>query len=302
MSFFPMAPKRPYQITQHGETRVDNYYWMRDRQDPDVMRYLRAESDYLEEVMGHTKPLQDMLYAEMKGRMQETDSTVPEKRDDYFYYMRTEAGQQYPIYCRKKESLENAEEILLDQNLLADGQSFCSIGALSVSPDGNKLAYSVDMEGTEVYTVYIKDLTHQVIYPEAIEKTYSSVYFHTGVEWLNDSETIVYLTMDAAERPYRLFQHRIGADASQDSLIYQEDDESYVLFIQKTRDDAYILTHHHSTRATEIRFLSASQPGSELRVLSPRVDGVEYFAAHQNGQFFIVTNYLARNFRLMKAG
>lgn len=302
MSFFPMAPKRPYQITQHGETRTDNYYWMRDRHDPDVMKYLRAESDYLEEVMGHTKPLQAMLYAEMKGRIKETDSSVPEKRDEYFYYTRTEAGQQYPIYCRKKDSLENSEEVLLDQNLLANENSFCSIGAFAVSPDGSKLAYSVDVEGTEIYTVYIKDLTNQAIYPEAIENTYSSVYFHIGVEWADDSETIFYLTLDAAERPYRLFRHSIGTDSSQDCLIFQEDDESYFLFIQKTRDNAYILTHHHSTRATEIRFLSASQRSGELRVLSPRVDGVEYFAAHQDGQFFIVTNYLARNFRLMKAG
>src|SRR6266508_6099486 len=124
MSFFPTAPKRPYQITQHGETRVDNYYWMRDRQDPEVMKYLRAESDYLEEVLGHTKPLQDMLYAEMKGRMKEADSSVPEKRGEYYYYTQIEQEKQYPVYCRKKDSLDNAEQILLDQNLLADGKSF----------------------------------------------------------------------------------------------------------------------------------------------------------------------------------
>ena len=300
MSYFPTAPKRPHPITQHGETRIDNYYWMRDREDPEVMRYLRAESDYLEEVMGHTKPLQDLLYAEMKGRIKETDSTIPEKRCGYIYYTRMEEGRQYPIYCRKKENHE-VEEVLLDQNLLAEGKSFCSVGALIVSPDGNKLAYSVDVEGTEVYTLYVKDLTNQVIYPQVIENTFSSVYFHTGVEWANDSATLFYITLDESERPYRLFSHKIGTSAAQATLIFQEDDEAYSIFIQKTRDEALILTHHHSTRATETRFLSADSPDGELRVLSPRQDGVEYFPTHQNGQFYIVTNYLAKNFRLVKA-
>jgi oligopeptidase B len=301
MSFFPTAPKRPHLITQHGETRIDNYYWMRDRQDPEVMRYLRAESDYLEEVMGHTKPLQEMLYAEMRGRMKETDSTVPEKRGEYYYYTRTEQGQQYPIYCRKKEFLENSEEILLDQNLLAEGTSFCSVGAFSVSPDGTKLAYSLDTEGAEVYTIYIKDLNHQGIYPEAIANTFSSVYFRTGVEWANDNETIFYLTLDTAQRPDKVWRHKIGTDPALDHLICHDEDETYSVFIQKSRDNAYIFTHHHSTKATEMRFLDANQPEGALRVLSPRIDGIEYVAAHQEGNFFIVTNYLAKNFRLMKA-
>ena len=163
--------------------------------------------------MGHTRPLQEMLYAEMKGRMMETDSTVPEKRGGYLYYTRTEAGQQYPIHCRKKDSPDSPEEILLDQNVLAEGQPFCSIGALTVSPDGTKLAYSLDVEGTEVYTIYIMDLTNSVVYPEAIENTFSSVYFHTGVEWANDNQTIFYLTLDAAQRPDCLWRHH-GAASS----------------------------------------------------------------------------------------
>ena len=198
---YPTAPKRPYEITQHGYTRIDNYYWMRDRSDPEVMKYLHAENDYLEEIMGHTKSLQETLYAEMKARIKETDSTVPEKRGDYFYYSRTEEGRQYPIYCRKKGSLESPEEIYLDQNELAEGKSFCSIGALTVSPDGTKLAYSLDIEGREVYTIYIKDLTSGALYPEFIVNTYSSVYYRTGVEWANDSQTLFYLTLDASERP-----------------------------------------------------------------------------------------------------
>jgi oligopeptidase B len=301
MSYFPTAPKRPYPITQHSETRTDNYYWMRDRNDPDVLKYLHAENEYLEEVMGHTKPLQEMLYAEMKGRMKETDSTVPEKRDGYFYYTRTEEGSQYPIYCRKKGALDRPEEVLLDQNLLAAGNSFCSVGAFVVSPDGNKLAYSLDVEGVEVYTIYIKDLTNQSIYPEAIANTFSSVYFRTGVEWANDSETIFYLTLDASQRPDKVWRHRIGTDPSNDVMIVHDEDETYSLYIQKSRDNAFIYTHHQSTNTTETRFLSADDPEGEVRVLSPRTEGVEYVAAHQDGQFFIVTNYQAKNFRLMKA-
>jgi oligopeptidase B len=301
MSFFPTAPKRPFTITQHGETRIDNYYWMRDRQDPEVLKYLRAESDYLEEVLGHTKPLQEMLYAEMKGRLRETDSTVPEKRGDYSYYTRTQAGQQYPVFCRKKNRPDSEEEILLDQNQLAEGKPFCSVGAFTVSPDGTRLAYSLDVEGTEVYMVYIKDLATGDLYPESIEDTFSSVYYHTGVEWANDSQTLFYLTLDAAQRPDKLWRHRIGTDRSQDELVLHEEDEAYFLFITKTRDGAYILTHHHATKTTEMRFLSADHPQREMRVLSPRQEGVEYHAAHHEGDFFIVTNYEARNFRLMKA-
>jgi oligopeptidase B len=297
---YPTAPKRPYEIIQHGQTRIDNYYWMRDRSDPEVLKYLHAENDYLEEIMGHTKSLQEMLYAEMKSRIRETDSTVPEQKGEYFYYSRTEEGQQYPIYCRKKGTLDQPEEILLDQNDLAEGKSFCSVGALTVSPDGNQLAYSVDIEGGEIYTIYIKDLTSGTLYPEFIVNTYSSVYFHTGVEWGNDNQTLFYLTMDASERPFKLLRHKLGTDPEQDTLVFHEEDESYFLFIVKTRDNKYILTNHHSTRTTEVRFLSADEPDSELKILSPRQENMEYFAAHHEGFFFIVTNDGAENFKLMK--
>jgi oligopeptidase B len=301
MLSYPPAPKRPYEITQHGQTRIDNYYWMRDRSDPEVLKYLHAENDYLDEIMGNTKSLQETLYAEMKSRIKETDSTVPEKRGEYFYYSRNEEGKQYPIYCRKKDSLDRPEEILLDQNVLAAGKSFCSVGALTVSPDGTKLAYSLDVEGGEVYTLYVKDLTTGVLYSEAIPNTYSSVYFHTGVEWANDSQTLFYLTMDESERPFKVFRHRIGDNPARDGLVFHEEDEAYFLFIFKTRDNQYIVTNHHSTRATEMRFLSAAQPEGELNILLPRKEGVEYLASHHEGYFYIVTNDQAENFRLMKA-
>ena len=298
---FPIAPKRPYEITQHGSTRVDDYFWLRYREDPEVLKYLTAHNDYLDEMMRHTKPLQETLFAEMKARIKETDSTVPERRGDYLYYTRTEAGKQYPIFCRRRDSMENPEEILLDQNELAEGKLFCSVSAFSVSPDGNKLAYGLDVEGNEVYTIHIKNLISGENYPETIENTFGSVYVRTGIEWANDSENLFYITLDSAQRPYKLYRHQIGTDPSQDTMIFHEVDNSFYLYFHRSRDDAYLLTDHHSTTTTEIRFLSTDQLDGELKAISPRRDGVEYFAAHQDGHFYIATNEDAQNFKLMKA-
>ena len=219
MTTSPKAPQKPHQITQHGITRVDNYYWLRHREDPDVLKYLQAEMEYLEESMKSTKPLQEALFTEMKERIQEADSSVPEKRGEFLYYQRTEAGKQYPVFCRKKD-MEGPEEILLDQNALAEGKTFCSVSAFKVSPDGTKLAYSVDLDGNEVYTIHIKDLASGKEYAESISNTYGSVYFHTGIEWANDSETIFYETLDEALRPCKLYHHKLGTDSSQDELIF----------------------------------------------------------------------------------
>ena len=300
MSSHPIAPKRPHVITQHGETRNDEYFWLRNREDPEVLKFLTAHMDYLEEVMGRVKPLQENLFSEMKGRIQETDTSVPEKRGGYWYYSRTEAGKQYPIFCRKKESLENPEEILLDQNQLAEGHTFCSVSGFSVSPNGNTLAYSVDYDGDEVYTLFLKDLTTGSHYPEAVPNIFGSVYAYTGLEWANDSATLFYVTLDDAKRPDKLFRHTLGTDVSQDVLIFHETDNHFNLYFHKSRDDKYIFVGHHSTLTTEMRFLSADQPASELQVLAPRQHGVEYFAAHHNGIFFIATNEGAQNFKLMK--
>jgi oligopeptidase B len=301
MSSFPIAPKRPYSITQHGETRVDDYFWLRNREDPEVMKYLTAQMDYLDEVMSHTKPLHEALYSEMRSRIQETDSTVPEKRGGYVYYIRTEAGKQYPIFCRRKDSSDGLEEILLDQNLLAEGKIFCSVSGFSVSPDGNKLAYAVDYEGDEVYTVYIKDLVNDSHYPETIPNTMGSVYVHMGLEWANDNETIFYMSLDSTKRPFKFFRHKIGTDPSQDALIFHEEDDHYFLYFQKSRDDVYIMLYHQSTLTTEMSFLPANQPDGELKVIAPRAQGIEYFASHHDGNFFIATNEDAKNFKLMKA-
>jgi oligopeptidase B len=237
----------------------------------------------------------------MKSRIKEDDSTVPEKRGEYFYYERMEQGKQYPIFCRKKGSLEAPEEILLDQNALAEGKSFCSVGAISPSPDGTKLAYSVDFGGAEVYTIHIRDLQTGALYTESIENTSGSVYEHGGVEWANDNETIFYVTLDAAQRPDKLFRHRIGADPASDVLILHEADDAYFLWMYKTRDDHFIVTYHYSTLTREMRFLDADHPEGELRILQPRIHGLEYYAAHHKGRFFIVHNCEAKNFKLSVA-
>ncbi|GAB4458650.1 MAG: oligopeptidase B [Anaerolineales bacterium] len=300
MTPFPIAPKKPHVITQHGVTRVDEYHWLRNREDPDTLNYLKAEMSHFERVMASLQPVQEMLFSEMKGRIQETDSSVPEKRGGYLYYQRMEAGKQYPIFCRRKDAPQSPEEILLDQNLLAEGKTFCSVSAFAVSPDGNKLAYAVDYEGNETYTIHILDLKSGQPYPETIHNTYGSVYFHTGVEWANDSETFFYITLDEAKRPCKLHRHKLGSDPSQDPLLFTEEDETFFLFLHKTRDELYILTEHHSTLTSEARYLSADQPEGEWQVVAPRRRGIEYYAAHHKGTFFLLTNENAKNFKLVK--
>lgn len=300
MRTFPAAPKKPHPITQHGITREDHYHWLRNREDPDTLKYLRAAMSHFEQFMDSLMPLQETLFSEMRGRIQETDSTVPEKRGGYLYYQKTEAGKQYPIFCRRKDAPQSPEEILLDQNRLAEGKVYCSVSAFAVSPDGDKLAYTVDFEGNETFTVHILDLKSGQPYPETIHNVYGSAYFRTGIEWANDSETFFYVTLDDAKRPYKLFRHRLGSDPLQDDLLFTEEDETFFLYPHKTRDNLYILTEHHSTTTTEVRYLSADQPEEGLKVIAPRRPGIEYYAAHHKGYFFLVTNENAKNFKLVK--
>lgn len=300
MTSYPIPPKREYNITQHSLTRNDEYYWMRNREDPEVIKYLRAENEYLDKELNQIKPLQEKLFQEMKGRLQEADSSVPEKYRDYFYYTRTEANKQYPIYCRKKDLLGAPEEIVLDQNILAEGSEFCSVSAFNISPDQKKLAYSIDLEGSEVYTIHIKDLTSGELYPEQIHRAYGSVYFHTGIEWANDSKTFYYLTLDKFHRADKFFRHTLNTDPKQDTLLFHEKDDSFSLSIYKTRSKKFIMTHHYNTVSQEGRFISTDEPDSELKVLQPRRKKLEYYATHHGDSFFIITNENARNYKLVK--
>lgn len=300
MPTFPVAPKRPKEIVQHGDSRTDNYFWMRYREDPEVLPYLHAEQDYLEEVMQHTKPLQEQLFQEMKGRIKEDDSSAPEKDGEYMYYTRYEAGKQYPFYCRRKTSPDAAEEILLDQNELAGGRDFCRIGSFAISPDANRLAYSVDADGTEICTVYIKDLTTGALLPDTITNTFGNVYSHSGIEWACDGASFFYSTRDAALRPYRVYRHVLGTDPSQDTLLLEEPDETYSVWLTQSRSKKYIFVFMHSTTTHEWFYLPNDGSTYEFQSFQPRITGMEYQVEHAGSQFFVITNEDALNFKLMR--
>lgn len=291
----PLARVERRVHTLHGETRIDDYFWLRDRSDPEVIAYLEAENHYTGAVMKHTEALQECLYEEMRGRIKETDLSVPERIDNYFYYSRTEAGGQYPIFCRRYGSLDAPEEILLDQNPLAANHAYFKIGVSEVSPDHRLLAYSVDTSGAEEFTLYIKNLTTGELLPESIGNT------SVGVTWANDSRTLFYTLLDHARRPCRLYRHAVGTSSTTDVLVYFEPDESFFLDINRTRSRRYLLLDIASHSTSEVRFLDADQPEGAFRVVQPREPGIEYSVEHHDQRFFITTNDGAPNFRLVQA-
>lgn len=291
----PVAKTDSKTDTVHGEERIDNYFWLREKSNTEVIEYLEAENRYTEAMMQHTEDFQEQLYQELLGRIQETDLSVPEKMGDYYYYTRTEEGKQYPIYCRKRGSLEAEEEILLDQNALAEGHEYLELGVYKISPNHQLLAYSTDTTGGESYTLYVKDLNTGQLLADQIPNTYYSV------EWANDNQTLFYTTLDAAKRPYKLHRHQLGSDPAADALIYHETDESFFLDVSKTRSKAYLLMELENINTSEVHYLEADQPTSDFTVISPRQSELEYSVEHHGDQFLIVTNVDAVNFKLMRA-
>lgn len=293
----PVAPRKPHPVSHHGETWDDPYFWLRQREtDPDVLPYLQAENDYTQQVMADTADLQATLFAEMKGRIKESDQTAPYRRGDYWYYTRTEAGQQYPIHCRKPGSLEAPEEVLLDVNALAVDQPYCRVGVLLVSPDQRWLAYAVDFAGDEMYTLYFKNLHTGALSEESL----SPVYYGGG--WSADSRHFFYITLDAAKRPYRLHRHTLGTDPAHDTLLHEELDERFYLFCETTHDEAYLVMYLYGFDMHEYHFLPTDQPLAALRVLRPRQSKLEYGGFdHWHGYFYFVCNWQAENFQLMRA-
>ena len=291
----PIAPKQPQVLTNHGDERIDDYFWMRDSNNPKVIAYLEAENAYTEAMMQHTEPLQSTLYNEMLARIKETDLSVPYRQADYYYYSRTEEGKSYPIHCRKKGSLDAIEEILLDQNELAKGYEYFSLGTFKVSPNHQVLAYSIDTSGAEQYTLFFLDLTTFELYPETINDTYFSL------AWGNDNCTVFYTKVDSANRPFQLLRHTLGGKSAQDVLIYEESDESYFLSVGRTRSQAYIIMSLGSKITSEIHYLDANNPNDNFQVIHPRQQGMEYDLEHHKDYFYIVTNDEAVNFKLVKS-
>jgi oligopeptidase B len=290
----PVAKKVPHTTDINGHQLADNYFWLRDKPNPEVRAYLEAENVYTDAVMKPTEPLQKKLYDEMLSRIKETDVEVPYREGDYFYYVRTEAGKQYGIRCRKKAASDAPEEILLDINELAKGQVFMSVAAYDVSPDGNMLAYTFDNTGFRQYTLAVKDLRTGKTLVDHAERVGSVV-------WANDNQTIFYTQEDAvAKRQYQLYRHTVGT-AGPDPLVYEEKDERYSIGAFKTRSQAYIFLISGSHTTSEARYIPATQPLEEWKVLEPRKQGVEYYPDHNGDSFYIRVNDTGRNFRLVSA-
>jgi oligopeptidase B len=290
----PAAKIVPTVTTVHGDTRIDNYFWLRDRNDPATIAYLEAENDYMREMTEHSEDLRGAIYAEMLSHIQQTDLTVPVKRGEYFYYTRTEEGKQYRIYCRKHGSLDGAEEILLDGNAMAEGQKYFQMGAFAPSPNHRLLAYSVDDTGDEAFTVYVKDLETGALLPVDIRNTSYSL------EWAEDNATLFYTVLDNSKRAYKVFRRTL--DAAQSVELFHEADERFSLDVAKTTSRAYLLINCSSSLTSEVRCLAATRPLENFRVVLPRTQGVEYDLTHHGESFFIrINDGAAKTFRVIEA-
>ena len=278
----------------HGELRVDDYRWLRNREDPDVRAYLEAENDYTDAVMKPTEGFQQALYTEMLARIQETDRDVPCRRGGFFYYSRTEQGQQYAIHCRKKGGLDAKEEVTLDLNRLALGKPFMSLGVYQVSDeDPSLLAYSTDDTGFRQYTLFVKDLDTGQLLEKVAERVGSAA-------WAADGQTLFYtVEEESTKRQYRLYRHRLG-EAAHD-LVYEEEDRAFNVGVFRTRSRQYLVLGIGSLTTSEARFLAAAEPLGEWRLLAPRLREQEYDLDHHGGFFYLRVNDTGRNFRLVKA-
>jgi oligopeptidase B len=290
----PIAKKVPHETEINGHKMIDNYYWLREKSNPEVRAYLEKENAYTDAVMKPTEPLQKKLYDEMLSRVKETDVEVPYKEGDYFYYVRTEAGKQYQIRCRKKASMDAPEEVLLDINQMAQGKPFMTVHAFAVSPDGNLLAYSYDDTGFRQFTLAVKDLrTGQTLSDHAVRVG--------SVVWANDNQTIFYTQEDdVSKRQYRLYRHTVGS-SNPDILVYEEPDERFNVEAYKTRSQSYIFMVARSHTTSEARFIPATQPDGNWQIVEPRKQGVEYYPDHNGSSFYIRVNDTGRNFRLVNA-
>lgn len=302
----PSPEKVPHELTAHGNKRVDNYYWMKltdaqknaekkDAQTQKVLDYLNAENQYLETKMKHTEALQEKLYKEIIGRIKQTDESVPYKDNGYWYYNRYEEGQEYPIYCRKKGTLDAPEEIMLNVNDLAKGHEYCQVNGLSVSEDNNLLAYGMDTVSRRRYTIYIKDLKTGQIVDRPVPNT------EGDVTWANNNKTFFYTMKDSVTlRSDKIYRHTLNTDPAKDPLVFTEKDATFYTGIYKTKSNKYLVIWSGSTLTNYYQILNADTPEGKFREFSPRERGIEYSIDHYGDKFYVVTNLDAQNFRLME--
>jgi len=291
----PVAAVRPHRFDEHGTVRTDSYYWLRERSNPEVIKYLEDENAYTKTVMAHTEALQNRLYDELKGRVLQNDQSVPFRQGNYFYYTRLVEGKNYPIYARKRGSLNAPEEILIDANALAEGKPTFLIRAWEVSSGEDLLAFAADTTGGRVSSIRFKNLRSGELLPDIVPRAIG------GIAWAEDNRTLFYTKPDSVTvRPCQIYRHMLGTPASADQLVYEDKDETYYTSVFKTKSRAYIMVQSEQTMATEYHYVRADQPDAAVRVLIPRARGHEYYADHFGEYFYILSNDHAKNFRLMR--
>ena len=292
----PLAERRPKTLVTHEDERVDDWYWLRDRDDPAVIKYLENENAFTEAASAHLEPLRELLFEEIKSRVQETDLSVPVWHGGYWYYLRTVEGLQYGIHCRRSKTLEDPEQILIDENVMAEGHEFFALRATEPSPNHTLLAYAVNTDGSDVVDIHVRDMNSGEDLADVITGVTSNVV------WASDNRTLFYVHRDAALRPFQLWRHTLGTDVAQDEPVHQEDDERFRLAISRSRSGAFLIMQLRASTSTEAWYLAADDPRGEFLLIEGRRPEVEYSVTHHEDSFLIVTNDDgAVNFKLMAA-
>lgn len=292
----PVAKKIPKELKIHNDVRVDNYYWLNDKENPEVLDYLNAENAYAKAMMAHTETFQENLFEEMKNRIKEDDEAVPYKFNNYWYVTRFEKGKEYPIYLRKKERLDAPEEILFDCNVMAEGYSYFNLGSITISPDNKMAAFSIDTVSRRQYTIQIKNLETGDILDDKILNT-------TGrATWANDNKTLFYTIKDKVTlRSYKILKHILGSKAKKDKEVFHEKDDTFNTFVYKTKSKKYIVIASSSTLSSEYRILNADTPDADFKIFQERTNDLEYSIAHYNDSFYVISNIdKATNFKVSK--
>jgi len=290
----PRAKKIKKEFHEFGNTRIDNYYWLNQRDNPEVLDYLKAENKYTEKVMKKTEKLQKKLFSEIVGRIKQKDMSVPYDFHGYQYYTRYEEKKEYPVYCRKKLRKNASEEIMLDGNKMAEGHHFFDIGSWEVSHNNQLLAYSIDTVSRRKYSIRFKNLVTGKEFEDNIPNTSGDI------TWANDDKTVFYAVKDETLRPYRIMRHHLGESPEKDVVVYEETDPTYDVFVYKTKSDKYLIIGSSSTLSTEYRILRADDPDGKFKVFQKRQRNHEYDISHQGDRWLVRTNKDAKNFRLME--